>query len=313
MDAYFNTGSANFADSITPLVVKQVQATLRGGHPYTPKGSVIPGVLVPGSNGVFRAFAFGDLPEDGAVSIEDGQPDPTVETLDADFITFTGTAVARSVGATDNAQARSPFALRTVIADKLAADIANQVDLTVSKLYKAATPALFGGTSNSTVGQVAAGDKMTASLLKDAVALLRGMDVPTLANGLYAFVANPYIIRDLQADDDYVEEIGKADPKAFLNGQVAQYAGAAIINAGSRGIVQTGQGTGSVDISIGTLIGADAVFAALGGLRILSATGPDKSDPVDRRDVFSYKGFLGSVLNDLQHYRFVNVAVATSL
>ena len=174
-------------------------------------------------------------------------------------------------------------------------------------------PSCSAARSNTDVAGVDTGDGMTASLLKDAVALLRGMDVAPLANGLYAFVANPYVIRDLQADDEYTEEVKHADPASFLTGQIGNYAGAAIIDAGSRGLVLTGQGTGNIDVSLGTLIGADAAFAALGGLQVIPATGPDKADPLNRRDYYSWKGFLGGVLNDLQNYRFVNVAVATSL
>lgn len=65
-------------------------------------------MLVKGTNATFRSVAYSDLAEDGAISIEDGQPDPDVEGLDIDYVEFTGTKKGRTVGLTDNAQERSP-------------------------------------------------------------------------------------------------------------------------------------------------------------------------------------------------------------
>jgi N4-gp56 family major capsid protein len=311
-DTYFNTSSTNFADSVVPLVLKQVQQTLRGGTPWAPAGSVIPASLVPGTNGTFRSFAYGDMPEDGEVDLEHGDPDPTVEDLSADFIEFTGKQVGRTLGVEDTARDRSPHNLAAIAAEKIARAIVVNVDNVPRKLY-AAAPALFGGTGNDAVGEIGSGDNMTAQLLKDAVAILRSQDVKPLGNGLYAFIADPFVIADLQNDDDYREEMQFADPSTFLTGQVAKYAGCAIIDAGSRGNISAGAGTGSVDVHLPTLIGANAAFLGIGGTKVYAVTTPDHADPLNRRDLWSYKAFVGGILNNLQAERFITFAVATTL
>jgi N4-gp56 family major capsid protein len=312
-DVYTNTGTTNFDKTIVPLIIKQLQENLRAGTKYTPPGSVLPAQLVKGTNATFRSVAIPDLAEDGAVSIEDGQADPDVEDLGVDYIEFTGTAKARTVGLTDNAQERSPFNLQATAVERVSRDIAVSVDNVARAIYAAETPVLFGGTANTNVAGVAAGDKMTAGLLKDAVAFLRGFDVKPLASGLYAFVAHPFVIRDLQADSAYIEEQKYADPKTFMSGQVGVYAGAAVMDAGSRGIILEGDGTSGIDVYLGTLIGAQAIFAALAGLKVIPVFGPDKADPLGRRDLVSWKGILGGVKNDIGTERFLNIGVATTL
>jgi N4-gp56 family major capsid protein len=328
MDAYLNTGSTNFDKTIVALVLKQVQANLRGGLVWTPKGSVIPAQLVPGSNGTFRSVGYDDLPEDGQVDLEHGDADPTVEDLGISFVEFTGKQSGRTVGVEDTARDRSPHNLAAIAAQKIAWDISVAVDNIPRKLY-AAAPSLFGGSGITSAGNITNADKMTAALLKDAVALMRMNNVPTLAGGLYAFVADPFVIRDLTSDDEYIDEMKMADPSTFLTGQVGKYAGCAIINAGSRGnwIADSGSGVDSggdtldsagslssaPDVHYPTLIGADAVFAALGGLKVYTVTTPDHGDPLNRRDLFSWKGFLGGVLNDVESERFITLAVGSTL
>jgi N4-gp56 family major capsid protein len=397
-DAFTNTATTNFNKTVVDQILKKVIASLRAGLSFTPRGSVLPAMLMPGGNATFRSIGYSDLPEDGAVSVEDGQADPDVEDLDIDYVEFTGTAKGRTVGVTDNAKARSPHNLAALAVDKVSRDILVSVDNVPRALYAAATPEVFGaGASNATV--TSAGT-MTAALLKNGVALLRNRNVRPVASGLFAFVASPLVIRDLQGDDEYIEEIKHAEPGSLLTGQIGTYAGAAIIDAGSRGIAKplagtdtvfagttTGDTTGgaaedlfttsvahglsvndpirfsaktggtlptvgtvyyvktvnsattftlsatvggavmeigatditaatwgkAIDLQYGTLIGAEACFAALGGLRVIPVTGPDKSDPLDRRDLYSWKGMLGGVLNDLDADRFLNISVATSL
>ncbi len=313
-DTYFTTGTTNFDKTVVPLIEKQILANLRAGLPWTPAGSVIPGTFVKGSNGEFRAVAYGDLVEGGEVDLEDADPDPDIESMDIDYVTFTGERVGRVLGLSDNSQERSPHNLMAVAADKVARAASVMVDNVVRALYAAATPDVFGGTSKDAIDEIALGDNFTAKLLKDMVALARFSNIKPLKSGLYAFVADSLVIRDLQEDDDYKEEIQHANPQSLLTGQIGQYAGAAIIDAGSRGIVHSGAGTGSVDVHQPTLIGADAVFAGLGDLQIKTAVGPDKADPLGRRDTIGYKSFIGGVLNDAENeYRFVSAAVATSL
>ena len=155
---------------------------------------------------------------------------------------------------------------------------------------------------------------MTAGLLKDAVALLRATNVaPLTVNGRYSFVASPLMIRDLQEDTTYREEMQFADPKTFLTGQVGVYAGCSIIDPGSRAIVKGGAGSGSVDVYYGCLIGQAACFAALAGLKVIPVIAPDHSDPLGRRSLFSWRGWLGGVLNTIQTERFINIACVPSL
>jgi N4-gp56 family major capsid protein len=310
-DTYLSTSTTNFDKTVVALILKATQATLRGGLAYTPRGSVIGATLMPGTNGTFRSFGYSDLSEDGAVSIEDGQPDPDVEDLDLDYVEFTGTAKGRTVGVTDNSQARSPHNLATIAVEKVSRDIAVSVDNVPRALYAAATPDLFGGSATA-VNQVTANDGITAGLIKDAVAILRDKDVAPLPNGMYALPLSPKVIRDLQADEEYQREVSYAHPEAFLTGQIASFAGAAIINAGSRA-AKANDGSSSATVYRSVLIGADAVFAALGGLHVIPVTGPDKADPLNRRDLYSWKGFLGGILNDVQATRFAVIATGASL
>jgi N4-gp56 family major capsid protein len=312
-DTYLNTGSTNFDKTIVATVIKTLQASLRAGLVYTPAGSVIPAQLVPGSNGTFRSFGVSDLPEDGEVDLETGDPDPDLEDLGLDFAEFTGKQVGRVIGIEDTAQDRSPFNLAAVAGDKISRAAHVLLDNVPRKLYLAAGADIYGGASNSHVGDLAAGDKMTASLIKDGVALLRSNDVKPLANGLYALVASPLVIRDLYDDDKFIDEMKMADPATFLVGQVAKYAGCAIIDAGSRANVDAGAAGDGADVHMSTMIGGDAVFAGLGGIKVYAVTGADKADRLNRRDSWGFKAFVGGIINDVQSNRFINIATVASL
>ena len=312
-DIYVNTGSTNFDQSVVATVIKTLQASLRAGLVYTPAGSVIPAQLVPGSNGTFRSFGVSDLPEGLEVDLETGDPDPDIEDLGLDFAEFTGKQVGRVIGIEDTAQDRSPFNLAAVAAEKISRAAHVLLDNVPRNLYLAAGADLYGGSSIDSSGELAAGDLLTAALIKDAVALLRSNDVKPLANGLYALVASPLAIRDLYEDDHFIDEMKMADPSTFLVGQVAKYGGAAIIDAGSRANVLAGAAGDGADIYISTLIGGDAVFAGLGGIKVYAVTGADKADRLNRRDSWGFKAFVGGIINDVQATRFVNIATTTSL
>ena len=312
-DSYLTTATTNFDKSTVETILKQVQQNLRGGLEWTPRGSIIPATLVPGSNGTFRSFAYSDLPAGGDVDLSDGQPDPDVESIEPDYVEFTGTRRGRLVGWTDNAQAKSPHSLGSIGSQKIAFAIAQHIDSFAKGLYKAGGATLFAGTGNAAVGDVASTDTLTASLLKRAVALLRAADVKPLPSGTFALVTGPGPLFDLREDDDFRNEMRDADPSTFLTGEVARYAGCSIIDAGSNGIVFEGQGASSIDVHMPTLIGADALFAGLGQIEVHTVNTPDSGDPLNRRHTAGYKGWFGGEVNDLQAERYLGIAVASTI
>jgi hypothetical protein len=62
-----------------------------------------------------------------------------------------------------------------------------------------------------------------------------------------------------------------------------------------------------------TMIGGDAVFAGLGGIKVYAVTGADKADRLNRRDSWGFKAFVGGIINDVQSNRFINIATVASL
>jgi N4-gp56 family major capsid protein len=313
-DTFLSTATTNFDKSTVVQILKQTQELLRAGLPFTPKGSVIPATYIKGTNGTFRSFSIFDQAAGGETVITtDADADPFLEDLDMDYVEFTAARALRGIGLTDHAQKLSPFDLKAIAAERTSRSVALYMDGVAKALYAGAGGDLFAGTSNTQTSDVAAGDVITADLLKDAVALLRGQDVKPLSNGLYAFVASPYVIRDLTADSDFINEIRHADPESLLTGEVARYAGASIVDAGSNAIVRADGGTGSIDVHASILIGAGALFAGLGDVEVFMNFGSDKGDPWARRDSITWKAFAGGVVNDLQAQRFLTIESAASL
>lgn len=320
-DAFLSTLSGQFSDTVVALVLKSVIPTLRAGLGYLPKGSVLPATYVKGTNATFRGVGYADLDPDGAVSIEDGQPDPDIEEVTLDVLEFTGTELARLVGVTVNAATRSPHDLNAIAAEKVARDFLVQVDQIARKAYwdaaEAGTSTLFNGVE-SNMDQVVAEDKLTADLVKRAVAILRASDVPTLQGGDYALLCHPFQEKDLRDDEDFVNEMKYADPSTFLTGATARFAGAQIVPT-SRAIVDPTSGVSSADVYVATLIGAGSIFMGDVSTMEIHVTPPGgHEDPLHRTSLFAWKCLLGAVLNDnagistVSTPRYVNLATGSS-
>jgi N4-gp56 family major capsid protein len=245
-----STSTASFDKQVQTLIQKTLYDELRGGLPHLPPGSVVPASFHGagnGGNGTFRFERVKDLDATPASHLlTEGVP-PAGQELDFGWEEFTAVQRGDFVRLTDLTVFESPLQLATVAAERIKTQMATIIDNRARELWAAGTNAIFSGTSNSHTGDVAVGDVLVSQDIKRAVAMLAGAGVPRI-NGCYIGIIHPYVVFDLELDDDaggWIDAAKYGATQQLFNGEIGKYAGVRFaMDKGAN--VRVGQGTGSV-------------------------------------------------------------------
>ncbi len=246
----FGTDSTGFSSTVHTAIQKAVVDTLRAGLVAMPKGTVTPGIIIAqhGDNFTIRLTEYPDL-ADAAVTnplTEGVAPNPLK--LGIDVQDFTVAQFGAWAKVTDLASIQSPHDLTTIAQDKIARLAAQTFD-------SLARTAISTGASD--LGN--AGGPLGSDHVADAVAVLRGRDVPPTQNGYYVLL-HPYALLGLLNESGLTgwrDVTAEADAGQITKGAVGQYMGATFLTstkftatAGAYPVYVLGQGSlgaGDVD------------------------------------------------------------------
>ena len=106
-------------------------------------------------------------------------------------------------------------------------NMGNSIDKIVQGVMVAGSNVLYGGDATAT-GELAAGDTITASLIRKTVAALRGDSAPTMDGGYYVGFIHPDVsfdLRALTAVTDVIQHQIRQDGAAVRNGSIGQFGG----------------------------------------------------------------------------------------
>ena len=127
-------------------------------------------------------------------------------------------------------------------------NMANSMDKIVQNVLVGGTNVLYGGDATAT-GELAAGDTITASLIRKAVAALRGDSAPTMDGGVYVGFIHPDVSFDLREDTavtDIIQYQIRQDGAGVRMGSIGTFGGVDFIET-SRIDHGTNDGASNVD------------------------------------------------------------------
>ena len=106
-------------------------------------------------------------------------------------------------------------------------NMSNSIDKIVQGVMVAGSNVLYGGDATAT-GELAAGDTITAALIRKSVAALRGDSAPTMDGGFYVGFIHPDVsfdLRALTAVTDVIQHQIRQDGGAVRAGSIGQFGG----------------------------------------------------------------------------------------
>lgn len=206
---------------------------------------------MPGSSVVFSLY--NDLAPTTATLDEEVDPTPTAIS-DVSTVTVTLNERGRTVLQT---RRLGEFAFSDVdpaIANIVAYDLANSLDIVVGNVLQTGTQILYGTGGASTPannGEVAAEDIITAADIRKVVAKLRADSVVPREGELYAAMIHPEVAHDLRAETgtgsfDDINKYTEGNVSKPLNGVVGVMHGAYFVETPRATVTTDGASSGNV-------------------------------------------------------------------
>jgi N4-gp56 family major capsid protein len=211
--AKFLTSETNFSSAVVVDVKKSLVSSLRSGTPWSPAGSIIPATLVPGTNGTVRWFSVKDLPSGYNLTLAEGVPPATPQSMELDYTDLATVQLGHFVQSSDLSAEELGFGLHAAMAEK----VSRQVTKAVDDLLRAAYVAQAAEITSTTI--------IDEPDIYKAVAYMRRRNVKPLKDGFYAAIAGPEVLADLQQLEGWIGASKYAQPDTLLTGEVGQFAG----------------------------------------------------------------------------------------
>jgi len=143
-------------------------------------------------------------------------------------------------------------------------NMANSLDNIVHGILVAGSNVLYGGDATAT-GELAAGDIITAALIRKAVANARAASAPTFDGGVYVGFIHPDVSYDLRAATavtDVIQHQIRQDAGAVRNGSIGTFGGVDFIET-PRLDIGTNAGASNVDEYETIICGKQAMAKAV--------------------------------------------------
>ena len=306
--ATLTTATANFNQTVTALVLRQIAENLRDRSVYLQDGAFVRGDLIPGTN-LIRHIAYADMSVTTNANtvtpgttpwLTEGVP-PVDESLAVYYEEYGAQQAGRTLAISDVALAQSPHRLMAVAAERIGTNAAQTIDLFVANVLHAGTARLlYAGAATSRV-TVGAAMNMTGALIRRAVAVLKAANVPTFPDGTYHAFIHPFVVHDLQADtaaSGWTEVSKYAQPGNLLTGEVGKYMGVRFIESTVGNTFADAGVGGTVDVYSTYIFGPDSF--AFGDLQSVQAymvsPGGDHTDPLAQKAIVGWKAMFGTKL-----------------
>lgn len=319
------TATTNFDKTVTALVRRQIMDELRNKTVWMQQGVVIPGEFVPGTT-TMRHVAYRDMSvttNSNTVTagttpwLTEGTA-PTTEALTINYDEYTAGQAGRLVGITDVALRQSPHRLFEVAAERIAENARQTADLYAGTLLCTNTGRVIRPNGRAAAANIVAGDILTASIIRQTVAILKKNNVPTFADGTYHAVIHPYVAYDLMASTDtggWLDTNKYASPSELLNAEIGKFAGVRFVESNvANENVNAGSGS-TVDVYSTLIFGPDVL--AFGDMQTIETymvrPGGDHSDPLAQKALVGWKGMWGGKVLNINGYRHARIESSSSL
>ena len=330
-----STGTTNFSNTLTALVLKQIETNLRSTSVYLQEGAFIRGDLIPGTN-LIRHVAYSDLsvttnnnvidntPPVTAPWLEEGVP-PAEEALTITYEEYGVAQAGRLVAISDIALAQSPHQLMSIAAERVGTNAGQTIDLFIGNVLHAGTArVLYAGAATSRT-TIAVASNMTGALIRRAVAILDTAQVPRFPDGTYHAFIHPFVLHDLQGDvastGAWWDATRYASPENFLTGEVGQFMGVRFVRAtvGAE-FLNSSNGAGAagpIDVYSTYVFGPDSF--AFGDLQSVQAymvsPGGDHLDPLAQKAQLGWKAMWGAKLMGIagSGNRYIRIEASSSI
>jgi N4-gp56 family major capsid protein len=212
---------------------------------------------------------------------------------------FTTRQRMKTYKATDVAMLQSMVKVFAEGANVLAEYVLNLADRIAAIKIATGTNVIYAGTGNTQTSEVAAGDVVTSALIKRAVALLEGGNVPRFEDGFYRCILHPYVKFDVELDDEvggWIDAQRYAGSTNLFSGEIGKYAGVRFITS-TNARVKAASGTSSIDVYSTTIFGPR--FFAMGdfGNNETFVTPPGgHDDPGHQSALITWKGWVDAMV-----------------
>ena len=325
--ATLTTATANFNQTVTALVLKQIAQNLRSKSVYLQEGAFVRGDLIPGTN-LIRHIAYADMSvTTNGNTVTPGTPPwltegvpPVDEAMAMYYEEYGAQQAGRTLAISDVALAQSPHRLLAVAAERIGTNAAQTIDLFVGNVLHAGTARLLYASTATSRVTVGAAMNMTGALIRRAVAVLKAANVPTFPDGTYHAFIHPYVVHDLQADtaaSGWTEVQKYASPENLLTGEVGKYMGVRFIETTiGNEFANSGVG-GTVDVYSTFIFGPDAF--AFGDLQSVQSymvsPGGDHTDPLAQKAIVGWRAMFGTKLLSITGAgnKYIRIEAASSI
>jgi hypothetical protein len=140
-------------------------------------------------------------------------------------------------------------------------------------------------------------------LVDELVTRARENDLEPFDDGLYRIIGHPRLFKSLQTEagsngSGFAPAANHGTVGDLKKGVIGDYHGAKFLSAGSRGLVNPGVGTGSIDVYKGVLVGKQSIaLSDLASLRTIIQPGGGPTDPLKQIvATVGFRGFIGGTL-----------------
>jgi N4-gp56 family major capsid protein len=174
--------------------------------------------------------------------------DVTAVALGDSTVTVTLVEYGNAVTTTAKLRGTSFLNVDADAANIIGYNMANSLDNVVHAILVAGSNVLYGGDATAT-GELAAGDIITAALVRKAVANARSASAPTFNGGVYVGFIHPdvsYDLRNATTVTDVIAHQNQQDASAIRTGSIGVYGGVDFIET-PRLDIGTNTGASNVD------------------------------------------------------------------
>lgn len=203
--------------------------------------------------------------------------EPTPVTINDTQKSVTLAEYGNAVKRTNKAEVTSFFNLNMIDVQEVTANMEESLDIIARDVLVAGTNVLRVN-GRATRGAVAAGDTMTANMLRQARAYLMGRNTPYMAGAdMYLAVIHPDVSYDLQVESGNQAWIGphvNVDTNNIYTGEIGALGGIRVVeNANAKIFVDAGA-TSTVDVYVTVVVGRQALGEAVGTPQHVVISGP---------------------------------------
>jgi N4-gp56 family major capsid protein len=308
------------------LIRKKLEELLRAPLPHLTPDNFEHAQHVSGSNGTMRFLNFPDLDVDDAevaasLVQTEGEPNET-DDLPIGYEEFTTRQRMKTLRFTDVAMLQNDNGLFAIGAERLARYVMELADKIAANMIVTGTNVIYAADATQD-DEVAAGEVLTAALIKQGVALLEGGNVPRFGGDTYRGILHPYVKFDVELDDEvggWIDAYRYAGSDRLFSGELGKYAGVRFMSSSKAAVLATA-GAASIDIYSTTIFGPR--FFALGdfGNNETYVTPPGgHDDPGHQSALITWKGWVDCVIigegtsaTNVSDPRYIRIDTASSL